>query len=117
MRAIGFTAYLGTFYVKSKIKHQEKLPLTFKDTLLAYVADQHQESTLVSFYNAIFFATPIEQNLREKIALLGVSHLVALSGFHLGILWGLVYGLLLLPYRFLQQKYFPYRHAFLMWVS
>ena len=109
--SIAFTSYLGTFYVKSKIKHQEKLPLTFKDTLLAYVTGQHQESSLVSFYNAIFFATPIEQKLREKIALLGVSHLVALSGFHLGILWGLVYGLLLLAYRPLQQKYFPYRHA------
>jgi len=66
---------------------------------------------LATFYNAIFFATPLEKALREKIALLGVSHLVALSGFHLGILWGLVYGLLLLLYRPLQQKYFPYRHA------
>jgi len=43
--------------------------------------------------------------------MLGVSHLVALSGFHLGILWGLVYGLLLFLYRPLQQKFFPYRHA------
>ena len=43
--------------------------------------------------------------------MLGVSHLVALSGFHLGILWGLVYGLLLLLYRPLQQRFFPYRHA------
>ena len=43
--------------------------------------------------------------------MLGISHLVALSGFHLGILWGLVYGMLLLLYRPLQQRYFPYRHA------
>jgi len=43
--------------------------------------------------------------------MLGVSHLVALSGFHLGILWGLIYGLLLFLYRPLQQKFFPYRHA------
>ncbi|WP_373029810.1 ComEC/Rec2 family competence protein, partial [Sulfurovum sp.] len=42
---------------------------------------------------------------------LGVSHLVALSGFHLGILWGLVYSLLLLLYRPLQQHFSPYRHA------
>jgi competence protein ComEC len=37
--------------------------------------------------------------------------LVALSGFHLTILWGLVYGFLLLLYRPLQQKFSPYRHA------
>jgi competence protein ComEC len=40
-----------------------------------------------------------------------VSHLVALSGFHLGILWGLIYGALLMLYRPLQQHHFPYRYA------
>lgn len=109
--SIGFKEYLGTFYVKSKIKQYENRPTTFKDRLLNYVAMQHKNSALSTFYNAIFFATPIEKDLRQKIALLGVSHLVALSGFHLGILWGLVYGALLLLYRPFQQKYFPYRHA------
>jgi len=108
---ISFKDYLGTFYVKSRIKDQEPLPLTFKDDLLGKVASQHQENALQSFYNAIFFATPLQKELREKISMLGVSHLVALSGFHLGILWGLVYGMLLLLYRPLQQRFFPYRHA------
>ncbi|SFV66463.1 Competence protein [hydrothermal vent metagenome] len=109
--SIKFRDYLGTFYVKSKIKYQEKLPIMLKDRLLDYVANQHQNSAMATFYNAIFFATPLEKALREKIALLGISHLVALSGFHLAILWGLVYGLLLLFYQPLQQKYFPYRQA------
>jgi competence protein ComEC len=108
---ISFTDYLGTFYVKSKIKDQELLPQTFKDNLLEKVASQHQDTSLQSFYNAIFFATSLEKDLREKISMLGVSHLVALSGFHLGILWGLIYGLILLLYRPLQQHFFPYRHA------
>ncbi|MDM5263065.1 ComEC/Rec2 family competence protein [Sulfurovum sp. XTW-4] len=81
-KKISFSDYLGTFYVKSRMKAQEPLPVTF-----------------------------LEKELREKISMLGVSHLVALSGFHLGILWGLVYGLLLLLYRPLQQHFFPYRHA------
>ncbi len=110
-KSIAFKDYLGTFYVKSRIKDQELLPLTFKDDLLKKVAAQHEDSSLQSFYNAIFFATPLDRELREKISMLGVSHLVALSGFHLGILWGLVYGLLLLLYRPLQQHFFPYRHA------
>lgn len=110
-KSIKFAGYLGTFYVKSKIKHQEKLPATVKDKLLDAVAMQHKDKDLATFYNAIFFATPLSSTLREKVALLGVSHLVALSGFHLGILWALVYGLLLLLYRPLQQRYFPYRHA------
>lgn len=108
---ITFWGYLGTFFVKSRIKTIEHLPKTVKDGLLQKVASQHQDGLLGSFYNAIFFATPLDQALREKINMLGVSHLVALSGFHLGILWGIVYGLLLLPYSIAQQRYFPYRHA------
>jgi len=108
---ISFLDYLDTFYVKSRIKEVKELPVSFKDTLLKKVADQHENSAMQSFYNAIFFATAIEKSLREKISLLGVSHLVALSGFHLGILWGLVYGLFMLVYRPLQQRSFPYRHA------
>ena len=110
-KTISFQDYLGTFYVKSKIKGQSSLPRTFKDTLLENVASQHTDTSIQSFYNAIFFATPLAKELREKVSFLGVSHLVALSGFHLGILWGLVYGLLLLIYGPLQQKFFPYRHA------
>jgi len=109
--SISFKDYLGTFYVNSRIRNQEILPLTFKDNLLEKVAFQHQETSLESFYNAIFFATPLQKELRQKISMLGVSHLVALSGFHLGILWGLVYGVLLLLYKPLQQRFFPYRHA------
>ena len=112
-KGISFVDYLGTFYVKSRIKSVESVPSTFKDTFMTYVSAQHKDSALASFYNAIFFATPIDKVLREKISLLGVSHLVALSGFHLGILWGLLYGLFILLYRPFQQKYFPYRHALL----
>jgi len=98
-KSIKFRDYLGTFYVKSKIKHQETLAITMKDNLLEKVASQHKNESLQNFYNAIFFATPLDKMLRQRIAKLGVSHLVALSGFHLGILWGLVYGLLLLLYN------------------
>lgn len=110
-KSISFKDYLGTFYVKSRIKEEETLPVRFKDTLLRKVSAQHDDSALQSFYNAIFFATPLERDLREKISRLGVSHLVALSGFHLGILWGLMYGFILLLYRPFQQHFFPYRHA------
>lgn len=108
---ITFTDYLGTFYVKSKVKEQHPIEPTLKDMLLQKVVMQHTEPLMQSFYNAIFFATPLDKALREKISMLGISHLVALSGFHLGILWGLVYGFLLLLYRLLQQRFFPYRHA------
>jgi len=108
---IPFWDYLGTFYIKSRIKTLQKYPTVPKEKLEESVAAQHSEPMLQAFYNAIFFATPLPKALREQIAKLGISHLVALSGFHLGILWGLVYGLFYLIYRFFQQRFFPYRHA------
>ncbi|MEY3002204.1 MAG: hypothetical protein RLZZ428_579 [Pseudomonadota bacterium] len=108
---IRFIDYLGTFYVKSRIRDRELLADTAKDTLVKKVQAQHDNSAIASFYNAIFFATPLQERLREKVSLLGISHLVALSGFHLGILWGLVYSVLLVLYKPLQQRFFPYRYA------
>lgn len=110
---ITFWEYLGYFYVKSRITEVMDTPEGLKDTLLGNIASQHESAALASFYQGIFFATPLPPALREKIAALGVSHLVALSGFHLGILWSLLYGIFLLPYRFLQQRYFPYRYSLL----
>jgi len=110
---ITFWEYLGYFYIKSRIKQSEEIPENTKGMLLKGVVSQHSDSALSSFYQGIFFATPLLPELREKIAALGVSHLVALSGFHLGILWSVVYGVLLLLYRPLQQRYFPYRYSLL----
>jgi len=110
---ITFGEYLGYFYVKSRIKKIYPSVMTVKQKLLAYVASQHTDANLSSLYQAIFFATPLDREFRKKIAGLGISHLVALSGFHLGILWAVLYGLLLLFYRPLQKRYFPYRYQLL----
>ena len=110
---IGFWDYVGSFYIKSRIAQTLPSPSTIKQQLEQKVASQHDSPMMQSFYQGIFFASPLSQALREKISLLGVSHLVALSGFHLGILWSLIYGLLLFVYKPVQQRYFPYRFSLL----
>ena len=110
---ISFTKYLGTFYVKSRLKQVLPKEISWKKTLMEHVAAQHRDSRLANFYQAIFFAHPLELSLRQKVSQLGISHLIALSGFHLGILWGMVYFLIYALYRPLQQRWFPYRFALL----
>jgi competence protein ComEC len=108
---ISFFDYLGSFYIKSRIKEKKRISPEVKEQWQRYVMHQHTDRKLGTFYSAIFFASPLSKELRHTISLLGISHLVALSGFHLGILWGLVYGLLLILYQPMQQRFFPYRYA------
>jgi len=110
---ISFVDSLGTFYVKTILKVVGDTPDTKKRELLAGIAAQHKNPDVAAFYQAIFLATPVPKTLREAISGLGVSHLVALSGFHLTILWGLIYGILSLLYRPLHQQWFPYRFMLL----
>lgn len=110
---VSFFDYLGTFYIKTYLKIVGDAQDTGKEELLNMIASQHKSPEMVSFYQAIFLAAPVSKTLREKISGLGVSHLVALSGFHLTILWGLVYGMLSLLYKPAQQRWFPYRFMLL----
>jgi len=108
---IGFWDYLGGMYCKSRIKRVEPLIQNQRTRIESWIDQQHIDPNMQAFYRAIYLATPIPKTLRDRIAALGVSHLVALSGFHLGILWGVLYALGLWVYRPLQQRYFPWRHA------
>jgi len=106
-----FFDYLRGFFAKGYIV--EKLEPGFDaKAYVRYLIDKQHDlnSSINTFYHAIFLADPLDRELREKISNLGISHLVAISGFHLGILWILVFTILYIPYRFLQERYFPWRH-------
>ncbi len=107
---ITFFGYLNSFYSQIIIKKIYKKVEDRRNSLLKEIKSQHKNNDIVDFYQAIFLATSINQSLRTSVSLLGVSHLIALSGFHLSILWGIVFSLLNYIYRPIQQKYFPYRY-------
>ncbi len=81
----------------------------FKDKIIK----EHKSVELASFYNAIYLAEPLEKDIRDRITALGISHLVALSGFHLGIIWLILFGIFGYIYKFFQKRYFPYRNIYL----
>ncbi len=108
---ISFFDYLGTFYVDTVLKESRDAPKSGKSKILNAIATQHNNAEITAFYQAIFLATTVSKRLRDKISGLGVSHLVALSGFHLTILWGLIYGILTFFYTLAQKRWFPYRFS------
>jgi len=106
---ITFWEYCSTSFISSHIVRIQPKIQNRHDHLAKSIAKQHENPMMGAFYQAIFLAMPLSKELRDKISSLGVSHLVALSGFHLGILSGLLFLLLRPLYRWFQQRYFPYR--------
>jgi competence protein ComEC len=107
---ISFYDYLTSFYAHSKvisIKEQKSL----KERLNYLISAQHQNRDITNIYQALFSATPLSRDLQSKFSSLGISHLLAISGFHLGILSALLFFLFKMPYSFLQNRFFPYRNA------
>jgi competence protein ComEC len=106
---ISFLEYLKGFYIYSVLLHV-KPELAKNEKMSRYIASQHHDILIQELYAALFTASPISSKLREKLSASGTSHLLAISGFHLGILTFLLLFLLTKPYRFFQERYFPYRH-------
>lgn len=108
---VSFFDYLkGSFFAPNlRIKKVDFKP-DFKDKLLNSVSNQHQNEKLSEFYSALYFATPISQDMRSDIARWGISHLVAISGYHLGLILSLLYFVFFALFKPLYARFYPYRN-------
>ncbi len=93
----------------------------FKSHVCHFIDSVHSNALVGNLYRALFIGDSLNKDLRDRANALGINHLLAISGFHLGILSASVYFLFSLFYTPLQQRYFPYRNAFydigvLVWV-
>ncbi|WP_183029423.1 ComEC/Rec2 family competence protein [Helicobacter pylori] len=93
----------------------------FKSHLRHFIDSAHSNALVGNLYRALFIGDNLNKDLRDRANALGINHLLAISGFHLGILSMSVYFLFSLFYTPLQKRYFPYRNAFydigvLVWV-
>jgi len=105
---ISFYEYMHSFYCFSKIVkiYDDE---SYKTELNSFIASQHRDKDIALIYQALFTAKQLPYELQKIFSNLGVSHLIAISGFHLGILTALLFFLIKYPYKFLQNRYFPYR--------
>ncbi|GAA7961619.1 ComEC/Rec2 family competence protein [Helicobacter pylori] len=93
----------------------------FKSHVRHFIDNAHSSVLVGNLYRALFIGDSLNKDLRDRANALGINHLLAISGFHLGILSASVYFLFSLFYTPLQKRYFPYRNAFydigvLVWV-
>jgi competence protein ComEC len=112
-KKISFYDFLKGFYVKSFNIISLNSINTIKTNIYQKIFLQHnnsQNSYLSSLYSALFLANPLESDLRDIFASFGVLHLVAISGFHLGVISLILYFIINLIYTPIHQKYLPYRN-------
>ena len=105
---ISFSEYMYGFFCFTKIVKIYDDD-SYKTKLNTFIDSQHTDKDISLIYQALFTAKQLPYELQKVFSTLGVSHLIAISGFHLGILTTLLYFLLQYPYKFFQSRYFPYR--------
>ncbi len=106
-----FLQFLHHFYYPSYIL--QVLPKDRRLVIKEYIAKQHEAVFFKELFGALFLATSLSKKSRDKLANFGISHLVAISGFHLGLISGIVTFLLSFLLRPLWQRFMPFSNLYL----
>ncbi len=106
---ITFISFLKGFYAPSVLLARSES----KEERYKYMSELesiHEEPSS-DVFKALFFAGTINNDLRSKLSALGINHLLAISGFHLGVLSFILFFILNVIYKPIQGRFFPYRHG------
>lgn len=100
------------FYMPSfKIKKLKSKP-NLKQKIISSIQNQHSDDKIKELYVTLYLATPISKELRDDVTKWGIAHVVSISGFHLGIIFGVIFLALTPVYRYFQSRFFPYRSSY-----
>jgi competence protein ComEC len=105
-----FIDFLKGFYSKTIYFDKLSRDINFKDNLISKINSNHQNKMISELFQALFLAIPISSNLRDICTNYGISHLIALSGFHIAVISFVIYWFLFFPYSFFHKRYFPFRN-------
>jgi len=107
---ISFIQFLKNPFLQSLNTYKVKEKQTFKNHLKFIISNEHKNNDISSMYSAIFLGLGVTHNLRVFSSNFALAHLLALSGFHLGIIALFIYFILNIFYSFFHRKYFPFRN-------
>ena len=107
---INFISYLQGFYTKSFNIVEKPRNILKKEKIYRLIESQHTNKEISSLYSALFIATSLTTNIRQISSKLGISHLIAISGFHLGVISFVLYFTIHLLYSSIHAKLLPYRN-------
>ena len=107
-KKLTFFSYLKGFYARGWFLSQTKQN-TLREKLAQNITNQHTNKDISTIYKALYLAYPLDHKLYTFFSSLGVSHLFAISGFHLGLISFFLFLFLKPLLKQFYQRYFPYR--------
>lgn len=107
---LSFLDYLKGFYAMTLYFDFLPKEENFKDKIIKKIEQNHTEPLIKELFLAMFLATPISVELRNICTNYAITHLIALSGFHLVAITFLIYWSLYFPYSYFHTRFFPYRN-------
>lgn len=112
---VKFKEYLsGSFFMPSygaiELRYADSGE-SVRDKIYGFISEQHESEKMTELFTALFLAAPVGKELRQDVNFYGVAHLIAISGYHLGLIFGAFYFIMRPIYRYFQARYFPYRNA------
>lgn len=107
---ISFYSYLKNFYANSFNINVITKDITNKEKVFHFITNQHSDYNIATLYSALYLATPVTDDIRNFSSNMGISHLIAISGFHLGVISFVLYFIIHFCYTKVHSNYFPYRN-------
>ncbi len=105
-----FLDYLRGFFARGYIEATSP-GRTARYRLARRIEAMHDDGRIGELFAALFTAVPVGPELRERFGVFGVSHLLAISGFHVGLLSLSLFWLLKPFYTGVQSRFFPWRNV------
>jgi len=106
-KKVSLWGYLTKFYAPSfdlKLLPESKPEI--------FIQKQHKDEKFSNLFKALFFGESIDYEIRKKLSALGISHLFALSGLHLGFISFVLYWVFY-PFYNIFHKRRPYRNRYI----
>ncbi|OSQ23081.1 competence protein [Campylobacter concisus] len=110
---VSFKDYLASsFYMPSfsREKLPQKATLNINQKLQSLIYTQHENSKISQLYSALFLGTSIDGKLRDDVSHLGIAHLIAISGYHLGFISAVIFFVFRPLLKFLYARFLPFRN-------
>ena len=107
---VSFMDYLsGSFYMPSYDRAVIKKDESLRQRAINFISAQHEDAKISQLFSALFLGTNVFGELRDDVSNWGVAHLIAISGYHLGVISAVCFFLLKLVFKPFYARFLPYR--------